>query len=269
MVGQSRPQAEPVMWLAPDTPAASVYVPFYPAAGGKHAPAYSIGTLQQFSRESAFWAFDFVANWASLANWRNASGQFVTPLRAQFHKEIAQEMHAIEQRARVEGLGVLAEWQTKTQQRVVDRWWRLADELVVTYNDGFYNDAETNRMGLNLGYPEWWARQIGFNQDVHPIFVKRDESADAVYLADPALCPPGFRSTESPLPAGYDFKAAMWLAVPSKTTLASNLPSVALTASGMLQWATMIGALLVGISIGRFHERKNHGVHASSYQRLL
>merc|ERR1711970_1336195 len=108
------------MWIAPDTPVTSVYVPFYPAAGGDHSPAYAIGTLREFTRDSAFWAFDFVANWASLVNWQNSSAQFVRPLRARLHADISAEMLAVEARAKHEGVEVLGKWQQKVQQRVVD-----------------------------------------------------------------------------------------------------------------------------------------------------
>mmetsp|Transcript_66857 Transcript_66857/g.189756 ORF Transcript_66857/g.189756 Transcript_66857/m.189756 type:complete len:685 (+) Transcript_66857:47-2101(+) len=261
-VGQSRPAAEPVAWLAPDTPATSVYVPFYPTAGGRLAPAYASGTLSKFSRDSAFWAFDFVANWASLANWRNASGQFVLPLRAQLQREIEQEMEAVEARAQREGPKVLGDWQVGVQQRVVDRWWQLADELVVAYNDGFFNDAKTNRIGLSLGYPAWWARQIGFNQDVHPIFVKRDPAAELAYLADPEMAPPGFQTSQSSLPANYNFARASWLSEEEQPRGASHLPL-------LLQSAVAACALLVGVAVGRVYERRKGSGHATSYAQLL
>jgi len=211
VIGESRPAhvAEPVLWFAPDTPVTSVYLPFYPSAGGAHAPELARGTLHRFSRDSAFWAFDFVSNWASLVNWRHASENFVLPLRAEWHKKIADEMPVVEARARREGAKALAEWQVRTQRQVVERWWQLADDLIATYNDGFLNQGEN--LGANLGYPEWWAREIGFNQDVHPIFIKRDGLAQERYEEKPGMCPPGWRPWRSTLPAGYNFAGAHWL----------------------------------------------------------
>jgi hypothetical protein len=250
VVGQSRTTEQPIMWLAPDTPVTSVYVPFYPAAGESHAEAYSIGVLSKFDMKSAFWAHDFVSNWASLQNWKNASGQFVLPLRAQLHNEIEQEMPAIEAKARKEGSHVLADWQKKTQQRVVDRWWQLATDLIVAYNDGFYNDVKTNTMGLSLGYPKWWAESIGMNQDVHPIFVKRDADPQATCARAPSSCAPDFKGPASPLPGFYDFGGSTWLMskVPLSTSLVSILPSSMPACA--LQLLIMCAMLVIGIVLG-------------------
>eukprot|EP00930_Biecheleria_cincta_P004181 TRINITY_DN105075_c0_g1_i1.p1 TRINITY_DN105075_c0_g1~~TRINITY_DN105075_c0_g1_i1.p1 ORF type:complete len:695 (-),score=114.80 TRINITY_DN105075_c0_g1_i1:44-2128(-) len=211
VVGQSRLYKQPVVWLAADSPVASVYVPFYPAAGEKHATAYSTGTMGNFTRESAWWAFDFVANWASNTNWRHATTNFIFPLREKLQRMLLEDIASIEARAEKEGsLTLLGEWQMHAQQAVVDRWWRLADELVVAYNDGFFNDASHDKFGVGLGYPEWWAQQIGFNQDVHPIYVKRDLLADESYAADAKLQPPGFVAAVNPLPTSFSFTQKSW-----------------------------------------------------------
>jgi len=253
-IGQSRPSEEPVLWIAPDAPVSSVYVPFYAAAGPAHAPAYSTGVMNKFSRDSAWWAHDFVTNWASLQNWENASKQFILPLRSKFHNEIQAEMPAVEARAKKEGVQVLAEWQTRMQQRVVDRWWRLADELVVAYNDGFFNDAKSNQMGLSIGYPTWWAHAIGFNQDVHPIYVKRDFNPTASCKADPLVCDPHLRAIRSPLPAAFDFTSFTWLAAAEGATQLNELALT--TAPVTVQLFAMTAMLLLGVLIGRTFERR-------------
>uniref|UniRef100_A0A7S4SSK6 Phospholipase B-like n=1 Tax=Alexandrium monilatum TaxID=311494 RepID=A0A7S4SSK6_9DINO len=269
MVGQSRPSAESVMWFATDTPVSSVYVPFYPAAGDAHAPAYSIGTMGEFNRQSAWWAFDFVANWASAVHWRNASGQFLFPLKAQLQGEIAAGMVGAEARAKEQGLHTLAEWQVFVQQKVVDRWWRLADDLIVAYNDGFYNDAGSQRFGLSLGYPEWWARQIGFNQDVHPIFVKRDRLADELFERDVEVRPPDFRAARSKLPNQYDFTSSQWLyAAPPSTGLTNGTSDVFVFSAWQVQVLTTFGALLTGLALGRAYERRKVRTSEGSYALL-
>mmetsp|Transcript_105164 Transcript_105164/g.255309 ORF Transcript_105164/g.255309 Transcript_105164/m.255309 type:complete len:506 (-) Transcript_105164:72-1589(-) len=266
IVGQSRPGAESVMWYAADTPLSSVYVPFYPAAGSSHAPAYSTGTMGEFTRSSAWWGFDFVANWASAMHWRNASAQFIFPLKAELEGEIASEMANVEARAKDEGLHVLAEWQVSTQQRVVDRWWRLADELVVAYNDGFFNNAKTQMFGASLGYPEWWARQIGFNQDVHPIFVKRDTLADELYTRDAMLRPPDFEAAKSRLPMQYDFTKSTWLY--SAPVAADPPEQLSREMICPLQLFATVGTFVLGVALGRACERKRSGPSAADYVTL-
>ena len=44
------------------------------------------------------------------------------------------------------------------------------------YNDGFLNTVG-GTMGEAVGYPEKWARSVGFNNDIHPISVERKYTA--------------------------------------------------------------------------------------------
>jgi len=160
-------------------------------------------------------------------------------------------MPEVEARAEREGLQVLAEWQTRTQQRVADRWWHLADELVVAYNDGFFNDAHSNQMGLSMGYPTWWAHAIGFNQDVHPIYVKRDYDPEASCSANPLVCDPHLHAIQNPLPVAFDFKAFTWLAAAQAATRLSEQLSTQTPMAAKLALPVMLGFI-----IGRTLERR-------------
>jgi len=216
VVAHSRTSAaaeEPILWLAPDTPVSSVYVPFYPSAGESHAPAYSSGNVRNFSRDSAWWAFNFVANWAGAVNWRNASGDSILPLKWKLQGDIDRERMAVEEQsltAPSEAAAILGSWQRGMQGRVVERWWRLADELIVKYNDGGYTDVAHDKIGIGLGLPLWWAQMIGFDNDVHPIWVKRDREADVAFTSGASLAPPTYVAPTHPLPYMYDAKAAAW-----------------------------------------------------------
>jgi len=258
-IGQARPSEEPVLWFAVDTPATSVYVPFYPAVGSSHAEAYSTGTLLEFTRKSAFWAFDFVCNWASVVNWRHAAEHFVLPLRAQLHNEIQQEMPAVEAKAKRDGPQVLAEWQKQTQQRIVDRWWQLADELVIAYNDGNFNNATSKKIGSSFAYPEWFAREVGFNQDIHPIFVQRDYLSEDSCAQRPGACPSSYPvEVRSPLPGDYNLATATWLYGRGETE-AQDLALV--EADGSATWAGQLllalALLPAGFAAGRVFERRS------------
>jgi hypothetical protein len=63
---------------------------------------------------------------------------------------------------------ILSEAQTDIQTHVAKVWWELADELVVRYNDGFFNFGkyQPNSAGA-LPYPSWWLRMIGFDPDFY------------------------------------------------------------------------------------------------------
>jgi len=270
VVGQSRSGSSfPVFHFAADTPSASVYVPFYPSAGGAHASAYSTGTMKKFTRDSAWWAFDFVANWASMINWRNASKDSLLPLRAHLQHNLEIERADAEEAAHMSGAwaDILSGFQKSAQQRTVDRWWKLADDLIVKYNDGFYNNVKTGVMGSGMGYPLWWAKEVGFNQDIHPIFVTRDSAFEEAYSGDATLAPPGFIAFSNPLPLVYDHSAGAWTP-PSDVMSTSELPGAS-TSVQPLQLLMAGAVLFLGVVIGRVVERRSQQQANSQYVHLL
>ncbi len=55
-----------VLWFGEDAPHATVYMPIY--AGVTSLPnSLAVQNRYQYSRDSAWWAFDFVENWANLS----------------------------------------------------------------------------------------------------------------------------------------------------------------------------------------------------------
>jgi dipeptidase len=123
---------EPVLYLAMDMPATSVFVPFLArtlteasqeteleATMGYYASAYATGVRTEFSRESAWWAFDFVANWMTV-NFRNMSVSYVYPAVAEWQPKALE--------AAAEHTTQAA---TAIQEALVEAWWALADKLVV------------------------------------------------------------------------------------------------------------------------------------------
>jgi len=142
--------------------------------------------------------------------------------------------------------------------------------MIVAYNDGFFNDAKTRRFGTALGYPEWWARQVGFNQDIHPIFVKRDILADELFEKDAQVRPPDFKVPRSKLPGHFDFRKGTWLYTHPPPP--SGLPEWAAPLSGLPAWSLQclctLGALVVGVAGGRAYERRRLGGPQAGYALL-
>eukprot|EP00397_Hematodinium_sp_SG-2012_P000079 GEMP01000079.1.p2 GENE.GEMP01000079.1~~GEMP01000079.1.p2 ORF type:complete len:662 (+),score=137.81 GEMP01000079.1:7830-9815(+) len=201
IVNESPVKGLATAWYAADAPLTSVYVPFFPQAPAC-SPYYSQGVNSKFTRESAWWAFDFVANWANI-NFRNASKENIYPLKEKLESQIEREHGLLHEK----DLEAAARWAVDTQTHVVDQWWELADTLIVKYNDGFHNDFVNHGqagMGKNAGYPTWWAKMVGFNNDVHPIFVKRNDDAPAYFADYPDLAPPNFVANVNPLPTVWE-----------------------------------------------------------------
>jgi len=155
------------VWFAVDAPATSVFVPFF-AEADEFSEVYGspeIPDLRKFDRKSAFWAFDFVANWMGI-NYRNMSAEMVYPARDDLQRFVMQEAARAEEAASKDpknGKGVLGKAQTIIQLHVAKTWWELADDLVVRYNDGYFNFGKYSPVtSAPIPYPAWWLRMIGF-----------------------------------------------------------------------------------------------------------
>jgi dipeptidase len=189
----STKQPFPVVWFAVDAPASSVFVPFFADAlrgEGKYSRRYGAQSgpkLQAFDRESAFWAFDFVANWMGL-NYRNMSLEVVYPKKAELQWWVLEKAAQAEVRAAQPGgdgpADVLGQAQTDIQEHVAVTWWALADTLITRYNDGNYNFPDSHPESVfGFPFPEVWLRMIGYNGDFYRAAMHWVQPADQnVYL---------------------------------------------------------------------------------------
>ncbi len=122
------------------------------ATANLYSSRYQTGNKKEFDRESAWWAFDFVANWMNI-NYRNMSVELVAPAVQEWQEKMFV--------AAASGDTATA---TRAQTAVVEAWWALADLLVVRYNDGEYNFAPTAPEDCKtIGYPVEYLRDIGFS----------------------------------------------------------------------------------------------------------
>ena len=154
-----------LVWFAEDDPKTSVYVPLY--AGATRLPeSLQAGSRATFDRGSAWWAFDFVGNWANL-RWDA------------MHKEIRERGDAIEkgffdQQADIERQALdlykqdpararefLTDYTDTMAQKTVEEWWRFSDVLIAKYNDGYVNE---NGREISVGYPKDWLEAVGFGK---------------------------------------------------------------------------------------------------------
>lgn len=155
-----------VVYWGADAPETTVYVPFY--AGVTHIPeSFYTGYLLSYTRDSAWWAFDFVNNWANLRY--NSMIQDVKQAQQQLEGswfEGQQEFEArvvamLQDSSNVEAAQTLINQKcNENAESVVQRWWRLADELIVKYNDGYINTP--GAVGTAAGYPDWWLEAVGY-----------------------------------------------------------------------------------------------------------
>lgn len=132
IVNQLHPNgpAHSIAWYSTDTPATGVFVPFFALSTQQHAQ-YRSGVNRKFSRDSAWWAFNAVSNFAAKVNWNMASERDVLPLQNKLQNKLlaeAGEAAALGERGDVEGLNA---WQSARQGEVAERWWALWESLLV------------------------------------------------------------------------------------------------------------------------------------------
>ena len=128
-----------IVWYSPDDTFFACYTPLY--CGTRAVPkAYGVGDRKEFSWGSAWWAVNFVANYAyprySLmkddiqAAQREMEGGFFSR-----QAEIEAQAVALFEKQPEAALDFLTEYTVKSGDRVVKRWKTLGEHLIVRYND--------------------------------------------------------------------------------------------------------------------------------------
>jgi hypothetical protein len=217
------------------------------------------GSLLEFDRHSAFWAFDFVSNWMTM-NWRNMSTEEVFPLQKKFQDEIDFQLTQLN-----DDKDALTAWQREIQKSLVSRWWDLADRLIVKYNDGYYTRVDSTGMeipiiGKSYGYPDWFSKMIGQSTNPHPVWVQpwnsdRGSNGPAIFANSIDALPQDIYSNNYryQVPEIFDFETKQWI---WEVSQAAASATVHLSESG--NFGTIIISLIIGFGVG---------VYASNYKR--
>lgn len=155
-----------IAWIGFAVPAETVYLPIY--AGSSALPAsFSKGNRSEVSRDSAWWAFNLVTNWARLRY-----SDMIPEIQAE---QQAIEAAALINRTTVDGEVLrlrnvsgeavsrefLTNWTVANAEASVDRWWHFSDRLIARYANGMVNDF-VNGTTANPGYPVTWYDSNGY-----------------------------------------------------------------------------------------------------------
>lgn len=144
-----------ISWIGLDRPAANCLMPFFAAV--KSLPeSMQTMRLTDFSFDSAWWAFNFVANYASLRYCFMIND--IKKLRDKLEQAAHEAVVKFDQGATREEL---TEFCDDNAKKVVDAWWDLAKALIVKYNDGCITSDE--EIMDAVGYPNRkWLKDVGF-----------------------------------------------------------------------------------------------------------
>ncbi len=151
-----------VYWYAVDDTYFCCYVPLY--CGINALPeSYTVGNLGKFSWDSAWWVFNFVANYANLRYCDMRADIQAVQRELEGHLlalQPAVEKTALELYRSDPDLMTryLTDYCITHAERVVKRWRELGEYLIQKYNDG-YVQTEPGR-SEEQGYPESWLRRV-------------------------------------------------------------------------------------------------------------
>ena len=150
-----------VYWYGMDNPYTNFFIPLYTSIS-ELPPSYTRGTLKKFSRDSAWWCFNFVANYANL-RW-----SYMIKNIQQIQKEIEDlefNLQPVIEKTASDLLKNNPEMTTKylTQYCInnaemnLKRWWELGEYLITKYNDGYIQNEKGRPK--EIGYPKSWLRK--------------------------------------------------------------------------------------------------------------
>jgi len=155
-----------IVWFGFAQPAETVYVPFY--AGATSVPAeWSDNDRSTFSRDYAWWAFNYVTNWATI-NYNAMIGDIRARQQAIEQRQFADQPVVEENAQKIyysEGEAAtrayLTTYSTANALANANDWWKLSDQLVVKYSNMMVNDFANGTTAMP-GYPDGWLQDAGY-----------------------------------------------------------------------------------------------------------
>ena len=150
-----------VYWYGLDDTYTTCYVPLY-AGIDRLPPSYAAGALNEFSWDSAWWVFNFVANIANL------KFSYMAPEIQAVQQEIEGKLLAAQPTIEKVALELwqtdpdaarllLTDYSVNHAEQVVLRWKALGEYLFTRFNDGYVAEEGEDP---ERGYPEAWLREI-------------------------------------------------------------------------------------------------------------
>lgn len=160
-----------VIWFGVDDTYSTVYVPMYCGITRvPHCFAHGTGGFYEFTWDSAFWVFNFVANWAysrysdMIEDIQVVQGELEGRFLAE-QDEVEKAALDLYKRSPRLAVDYLTEYSAEVSRMTLKRWRELGEFLFMKYLDGNVRDSLGNV--THPGYPEEWYRRIAEEQGEH------------------------------------------------------------------------------------------------------
>ncbi len=148
-----------IAWFGVDDTYFTCYVPIY--CGVTEVPkAFTIGDINKFSRNSMWWAFNFVSNFANLrySYMIKDIQKIQTELEDKFIREQDSVISISKGLNEAKRQKVLTNYTLACGNLTHNKWLELGEFLITKYNDGYIKDE--NGQVQQEGYPEDWKKQV-------------------------------------------------------------------------------------------------------------
>ena len=152
-----------VYWYGLDNTYTTCYMPLY-CCIDRVPPSYARGSMSRYSRDSAWWSFNFVAAFANVKYcWMIKDIQ-------QVQRELEGHLAALQPAVDMTAMHLheakrtdllrryLTDYCVGQAEKVARRWRELGDHLVTKYNDGYVQDERGRPR--EEGYPPAWLRRV-------------------------------------------------------------------------------------------------------------
>jgi len=148
-----------VVWFGVDDTYFTCYVPFYCTITEIPKP-FTVGDINKYSRESAWWAFNFVSNFTNLRySYMIKDMQKVqNELESSFIAMQDSVETSAKQMKKKKRIQFLTDHSCKMGEMAHSRWIELGDFLITKYNDGYIKNEKGRPE--EAGYPDEWLKTI-------------------------------------------------------------------------------------------------------------
>lgn len=148
-----------IVWFGVDDTFTTCYFPIYCQTTSIPKP-FSTGDINNFSDDSAWWIFNFVANFANI-RYRDMVAD-VRQVQAQIETQLIIQQTAVEQASMMfkpeERIEFLNNYTNMAGNKVFLEWKQLGNFLLVKYNDGYVKDKDGKIH--EKGYPDTWLKTV-------------------------------------------------------------------------------------------------------------
>lgn len=148
-----------IIWFGVDDTYFTCYVPFYNCINEIPKP-FTKGDMAKYSRESAWWAFNFVSNFANIRY--SYMIKDIQKVQSELESSFIMMQDSVEKKANQmnnkKRVKFLTEYSGSLGVLTHRKWTELGEHLITKYNDGYIKN-DKGRPEEN-GYPQEWLNTI-------------------------------------------------------------------------------------------------------------